>query len=66
MALSQTVHFYDYHIYCIQRGKLQAEATGSQGQKRRGRKRKQKRGRGVRNEKTEAKGVKREHSPETE
>ncbi|XP_029580952.1 uncharacterized protein LOC115169455 isoform X1 [Salmo trutta] len=50
----------------IQRGKLQAEATGSQGQKRRGRKRKQKRGRGVRNEKTEAKGVKREHSPETE
>ncbi|XP_071232710.1 uncharacterized protein [Salvelinus alpinus] len=50
----------------IQRGKLQAEATGSQGQKRRGRKRKQKRGRGVRNEKTEAKSVKREHSPETE
>ncbi|XP_021444661.2 uncharacterized protein LOC110508459 isoform X1 [Oncorhynchus mykiss] len=50
----------------IQRGKLQAEATGSQGQKRRGRKRKERRGRGVRNEKTEAKGVKREHSPETE
>ncbi|XP_052320153.1 uncharacterized protein LOC118395015 isoform X2 [Oncorhynchus keta] len=50
----------------IQRGKLQAEATGSQGQKGRGRKRKQRRGRGVRNEKTEAKGVKREHSPETE
>ncbi|XP_055739799.1 uncharacterized protein LOC129824283 [Salvelinus fontinalis] len=50
----------------IQRGKLQAEATGSQGQKRRGRKRKQKRGRDVRNEKTEAKSVKREHSPETE
>ncbi|XP_029561392.1 uncharacterized protein LOC115157351 isoform X1 [Salmo trutta] len=50
----------------IQSGKLQAEATGSHGQKRRGRKRKQKRGRGVKNEKTEAKGVKRERSPETE
>ncbi|KAM9458708.1 uncharacterized protein ACWYII_010654 [Salvelinus alpinus] len=50
----------------IQSGKLQAEATGSNGQKRRGRKRKQKRGRGVKNEKSEAKGVKRERSPETE
>uniref|UniRef100_A0A4W5K939 C2H2-type domain-containing protein n=1 Tax=Hucho hucho TaxID=62062 RepID=A0A4W5K939_9TELE len=50
----------------IQSGKLQAEATGSHGQKRRGRKKKQKRGHGVKNEKTEAKGVKRERSPETE
>ncbi|XP_041752509.1 uncharacterized protein LOC121581161 isoform X1 [Coregonus clupeaformis] len=50
----------------IRRGKLQAEATGSQGQKRRGRKKKWRRGRGVKNEKTEAKGVKRERSPETE
>ncbi|XP_034146276.1 uncharacterized protein LOC106024859 isoform X2 [Esox lucius] len=50
----------------IQRGKLQAEATDSQEQKRRGRKRKQKRGRGVKNEKTEAKGVNRERANETE
>ncbi|CAB1326568.1 unnamed protein product [Coregonus sp. 'balchen'] len=47
-------------------GKLHAEATGSHGQKRRGRKRKQKRGHGDKNEKTETKGVKRERSPETE
>ncbi|XP_029580953.1 uncharacterized protein LOC115169455 isoform X2 [Salmo trutta] len=51
----------------IRRGKLQAEATDrKEGQKRRGRKKKWRRGRGVRNEKTEAKGVKRERSPETE
>ncbi|KAK6310999.1 hypothetical protein J4Q44_G00190540 [Coregonus suidteri] len=50
----------------IQSGKLHAEATGSHGQKRRGRKRKQKRGHGDKNEKTETKGVKRERSPETE
>ncbi|XP_035655361.2 uncharacterized protein LOC118401849 [Oncorhynchus keta] len=48
------------------KSEIQAEATGSHGQKRRGRKRKQKRGRGVKNEKSEAKGVKRERSPETE
>nr|XP_029478885.1 uncharacterized protein LOC115102757 isoform X1 [Oncorhynchus nerka] len=51
----------------IRRGKLQAEATDRKdGQKRRGRKKKWRRGRGVRNETTEAKGVKRERSPETE
>uniref|UniRef100_A0A4W5P8P8 C2H2-type domain-containing protein n=2 Tax=Hucho hucho TaxID=62062 RepID=A0A4W5P8P8_9TELE len=51
----------------IRRGKLLAEATDrKEGQKRRGRKKKWRRGRGVRNEKTEAKGVKRERSPETE
>jgi hypothetical protein len=45
----------------IRRGKLQAEATGSQGKKTRGRKKKWRRRCGVKNE-----GVKRERSPETE
>uniref|UniRef100_A0A673XTE3 Uncharacterized LOC115157351 n=1 Tax=Salmo trutta TaxID=8032 RepID=A0A673XTE3_SALTR len=45
----------------IRRGKLQAEATSSQGKKTRGRKKKWRRRCGVKNE-----GVKRERSPETE
>ncbi|KAJ8011722.1 hypothetical protein DPEC_G00061190 [Dallia pectoralis] len=49
-----------------QRGKLQAEATGSQEPKRRGRKKGQKTGRGVKNEKTEANGVNRERAIESE